>query len=284
MGTTRRLILLAGACVMSGSVLAQAAEPPLQLRPPARAEVAWRGMLPTEGGGVGAGGAMLYPAAGPAGFLVAVLAHAALSSGAQSAERRREQEAADKVLEPYLPALKAWPSSALWQHVASLDTGLALHAPDGPPAGTPLLQAVPQYAMSQDESVLVLDALVKLELPGRPEPTETMVRVVSSPLAVDDRRAHWSADDSARLKATAAAMLAHAIRLSHRHAGASDAEPAPMRTHRYRFGALERTERAQQLEAPCGRAVLRNLRGWLMSVPVATSADPVAACSPAAAF
>ena len=40
------------------------------------------------------------------------------------------------------------------------------------------------------------------------------------------------------------------------------------RTHRYLQGSVERAERAQRLAGDCARAVLRTLRGALMSVPL----------------
>jgi hypothetical protein len=43
---------------------------------------------------------------------------------------------------------------------------------------------------------------------------------------------------------------------------------APHRTVRYRLGGEERMERAQVLSERCDRLLIRNLRGWLMSVPV----------------
>jgi hypothetical protein len=52
---------------------------------------------------------------------------------------------------------------------------------------------------------------------------------------------------------------------------------SPHRTFRYPEGGVEKMERAQLVEAHCGRALLRTLRGWLMSVPVKVEGE--SACS-----
>ena len=49
---------------------------------------------------------------------------------------------------------------------------------------------------------------------------------------------------------------------------------APQRTVRYRQGNAERIERAQVLAERCDRLLLRNLRGWLLSVPVVCEQAP----------
>jgi hypothetical protein len=90
---------------------------------------------------------------------------------------------------------------------------------------------------------------------------------VSSPHAATDARAYWSADSAGKLKTTSAGMLAHALQMALLPPVKAGEEP-PMRTHRYLQGANERSERAQQVGGDCARAVLRNLRGWLMSVPL----------------
>ena len=255
---------------------AKAADGPWWWRMPAAPEVVWRGTLPTEGGAVGMGTQIgLYPVFGVGGLLVAIFTHAAISQSVQSAERKKAQDDADKVLAPYGAALKAWPASALWEAArAAAPAALALNLWDGqaPPTGGLVVEAAPVYTMAQDEGVLVLDVAVKFVPSPGATPLETVVRVVSSPHDAADARAHWSADESQRLKSTAAAMLAHALHTAITHARAP-AGDTPPRTHRYLQGSVERTERAQQLGGDCSRAVLRTLRGWLLSVPLSSAPD-----------
>lgn len=285
-------LALAGTAAAAQSAAAPAPSPEamVRLKPPPSPEVAWRGQLPTEGTGVRSGG-MVYPGgAGVIGLLVGVFTHAAIEGGVQSAARKREQDEADKVLEPYRGALQGWNSQALWQATLALDTGVKPAEPGDAAAaasGTRALLALPVFTMAADESALVLDVAIKLDAPaGAPAsaaPAETTVRVVSSPLPEGEARALWSADDAARLKRTAAAMLAHALRLAVRHEAVLDDTAVPPRTLRYLQGAQERTERGQPLEQGCRRLVMRTLRGWLKSVPQRT-AEGAPACSDLTAF
>lgn len=237
-------------------------------RSPATPEIAWRGMLRTEGGAVGAGMQMLYPGyAGVAGLLAGILTHAALNSGTQSAERKREQDNADKVLEPYAATLKAWPAQDLWSATqAALGPELVQAWEQATPPQGLLIETAPVFTMAQDEGVLILDSAVRLT-PAGGTPSEHMVRVVSSPHDASDARKHWSDDDAARLKATAAQMLADAIRIALAPMPTAEVLP-PTRTHRYLQGNVERAERAQQIGGDCARALLRTLRGGLLSVPL----------------
>ena len=258
------------------SAPAHAADGVLWWRAPAAPDVVWRGMLATEGGAVGSGTFIgPYPVFGVAGLLVAVFTHAAISQSVQSSERQRAQEEADKVLAPYAAALRAWPAQELWAAAIAHGTTAAADTAspvikrwDGsPPAPEgPVVETLPQFTLAQDEGVLVLDVAVKLVPSPGAAAVESLVRVVSSPHDAADARAHWSADDARRLKAHAAAMLAHGLQLALRHGGPATTD-APMRTHRYLQGSVERSERSQLLAGDCARVVLRTLRGGLLSVP-----------------
>ncbi len=308
MSALRRALVALAALVAQGGAIAQSppADSALWLRAPAQPQVTWRGMLATEGGAVGSGvqiGPYVVP--GPAGLLAAIFTHAAIQNGVSASARQREQQEADRVLEPYRAALQAWPAEALWQAAAA---GSPLGLWDGvgaAPAGT-VVDAAPLFTMAQDEGVLLLDVAVR-RAGAAGAAAETVVRVVSSPLPlplqlatepasaaaapsasaasaaspavaaaapaqVPPQRQHWVADDARALKRTAAAMFAHALVLALRHAGPEEAE-LPMRTHRYIQGGQQRSERARQLSGNCQRAVLRTLRGALISVPLPPSTE-----------
>jgi hypothetical protein len=270
-----RLAVTATALLLStlntAAIAAAPIEAPLLWRMPTEPGVKWRGMLPTEGGAVGMGTQIgPYQVPGAAGLLAAVLTHAAIANSMQSSEQQQAQQAADRVLDPYAPALGAWSAENLWTAAAAVappSLGLRVwHGQNTPLAGS-IVQTEPTFTLALDESVVILDVAIKL-VASNSASVETLVRVVSSPLGEVNPRAHWSADEAHHLKSTAAAMLAHAIDIAHRHATHSGNAQAPMRTHRYLLGADERTERAQQLAGNCARLELRNLRGVLMSVPI----------------
>jgi hypothetical protein len=271
------LVTCLAATVVTAAQAASDEPARLWWRMPAAPDLAWRGLLPTDGGAVGIGPQIgPYVVPGPAGLLVAVFAHGAIMQGVQSAQRKREQDDADKVLEPYSGSLKSWPALSLWQAAAGgtdmLWDGVA-------PAPGAVMELLPVLSIAQDESAILLDVAIKItraptESAGKAN--EVIVRVISSPPEAGDARMHWSTDDAKQLKATAAAMLAHAVDVAIRHANAkTDIGPEPppaARTYRYLQGRVERTERAQQLVGDCARAVLRTLRGGLLSVPLRQAA------------
>jgi hypothetical protein len=227
-------------------------------------------MLATEGGAVGSGLQIgPYPAPGIGGLLVAILTHAAINESVKSSEQKRMQAEADKVLEPYRPALAAWPTASLWDSVQTLapaDLGLRLADVGQGPADAPAVVVLPSFTLSQDESVLIADVALRFEAAAAAAPVERWVRVVSSPLPTAELRAQGLTPDALVLKRTASAMVVHALQVGHRHGAAAEPEPAP-RTHRYLRGKVQDMERGQLLHSACDRLVVRTLRGHLLSVP-----------------
>jgi hypothetical protein len=263
------------AVLSSAEVQAQSPESHVRWRAPSSADVAWRGMLNAEGSGVGMGPQIgPYVVPGAVGLVAAIMTHAAIAQGVSSNARKREQEDADRVLEPYAQALREQSANLLWSDAAALVAGppVKIVALVDLSEAAPITEVMPVFTMSQDQEVLVLDAVFREAVDVGTPPRDLTVRVVSTPLAVPEAAAYWLADGGQRIRASTAAMLAHAFEVAQRHGSASASE-LPMKTHRYLQGSRERTERGQQLASGCGRAVLRSLRGGLLSVPVRIPAD-----------
>jgi hypothetical protein len=261
---------------------------------PADGAVPWRGIPGTAGGAVGGAGAILYPGgAGLVGFFAAILTHGAIASSAQSAERKRVQDEADKVLLPYENLLRDLTLPKLWQaaqaHLASraatpavtLAPGAAASAAAPTVTAEPATtgQARPMFALSQDSRTMVLD--LDVVLGGAAAPTTTVIRVIAAPLADSSEAvAHWTRNDGQALKGNATAMLAHALDLAQRHLAVAPNDDVPMRSHRYIAAGETRIERGQLLSSACGRIVIRTLRGGVMSAIAApapgTTAEPPA--------
>lgn len=216
-----------------------------------------------------------YVVQGAAGLLTAILTHAAIANGVQSSQYQQAQQASDRVLDPYAAALGKWSAGGLWSATLAIASpSLEIRGWDGatPKGDGAVVETVPTFSLALDETVVVLDVEIKFVAQGA-APVETSVRVISTPLGSINPRQYWSADEARKLKSTAAAMLAHAVDMARRYAIQSTDSLAPMRTHRYMLGEVERTERAQQLAATCARLELRNLRGFLMSVPIKTTSE-----------
>jgi hypothetical protein len=230
---------------------------------------AWRGIPADEAAGT-QGAAMLYPAPSAAGFLAAILTHAAVVGGMREGARKARQDEADKVLLPHAgPIARLTAERAAQSAAALLATRPAAQAATGR-----LLEVRPSFALAPDQRVLVLDSAVKIAAAGASDAVphfEGIVRVVSTPRLDAEPQAAWMAEDGRLLEQEAVAMLAHSLELALTVAN-RPADPASARTQRYAHGAVEKMERGELLASHCGRVVLRNLRDWLMSVPLMPAA------------
>lgn len=226
----------------------------------------------TAGGGAGA---MLYPAPGPAGFLVAILTHAAINSGARSAEAKRIEEAADKVLVPLKDQVDRLRLRDLQQDALSRwETGadVKLLGRDESADNAWIVETQPVFLMTQDRRALVVEAVVRLFDGAAKTPAiERAVRVVSPPVK-GDADGYWLDTANGRLAQTSAALMAEAIRVAVLDAQTSG--DASQRTIRYVEGGADKFERATLLSERCERVALRTLRGGVMSVPARPKLPP----------
>lgn len=232
---------------------------------------AWRGMPADEASGT-QGASMMYPAPNAAGLLAAILTHAVIVSGTRESARKARQDEADKVLLPHLRSIGRLTAERVGQAAAAL---LAAR-PAARAATGRVLEVRPSFALAPDQRVLVLDSAVKITAAGSAAAPqfEGIVRVVSTPRLDVEPQAAWTAEDGRLLEQESVAMLAHSLEVALAVAN-RPADPASARTQRYVHGAAEKMERGELLASGCGRVVLRNLRDWLMSVPVVAT-TPVA--------
>ncbi|MBQ0943308.1 hypothetical protein KAK07_08155 [Ideonella sp. 4Y16] len=220
----------------------------------------FHGELNVDQGAAG-GGAMMYPAPSLAGFLAAVLTHAALVESSKSAQRDKALAEADQTLQPLAPALEALSPTALSAAVAPL-LGAA-------PQPAWQVEVAPVYVFSRDLRSLSVESHLLLRRAAADEVlARTAVRATAAPLAAERVPAGWTDNDGQALRQTAAQLLVQAVTAGLRSlAGDWDQATAPQRTVRYPFGGGERIERVQVLESRCEGAVVRHLRGDLMVIP-----------------
>jgi hypothetical protein len=262
------------------------ADPGWSLRLPSADPIAYRGVVNFDGAG-SAQGAMLYPAPSAAGLLVAVLTHGLIVESQKNAQKNALQEAADKVLAPYLSVLDGFTHSELMRKALERRGEGPVPQLIGPsepkPAGW-VVESSPSYAMTQDQRALVLDNSISVHRPGDGATAgyTTTVRVVSQPRAEQDLQLFWTDRNGSALKEESTSLLAHSLELALRDAqGDRPASPAEFKTVRYQEGEAEKMERAQVLAQHCHRQVIRTLRGWLLSVPSRPAAVEPASCEPA---
>ena len=140
--------------------------------------------------------------------------------------------------------------------------------------------------MTQDRRALVLDNVVHIFSPGSTTGAYAQtVRVISAPLpeptprtetteptrtAEDETVSLWLAMQGHRLTDESAALFAESLEIALEESLKSAiGDKTPHQTFRYAEGGSERMERAQLVSERCGRRLIRTLRGWLMSIPVA---------------
>ncbi|MBB3180808.1 hypothetical protein [Variovorax sp. Sphag1AA] len=245
----------------SAEAQAPLSSPQWVVRLPSTDPVAFKGVENFDSAGVGSG-AMAYPAPNAAGLLVAVIAHSMINEAAKNAQKVKLKEDADRILTPYRSVLSKYTHAELAR---------STKPPSGPVGQTLQIDSVPVFALTQDQTALVLDNEVSVKATGVPI-YEGVIRVVSAPLAEADPVAHWSREDGAALRLLAGDLLQESIELAASAAKALPLGTGKQQTFRYYEGKTSKVERATLLVDGCARRVLLTLRETLMSVPVSAAA------------
>jgi hypothetical protein len=223
---------------------------------------------------------MMYPAPNLAGLMAGIVAHGLVAGSMRDSAMSKAEKKADKVLDPYRAGLAGFTWRDLGQAAmaGSVLDGAALLAA-GEAASGKVVDTAPVFFLTQDRDALVLDNSIAISpgsapgsAPGSGEPWRNVIRVVSQPHPADD----WGSDSARVIKAESANLLAMSLAIAMEQAAAppSPGTAPQYRTIRYKLGAREVFERAELLKEHCGRALIRNLRGWLMSVPLSKPAQP----------
>lgn len=242
----------------------------LAVRLPANKEVVFRGVTNADESGLAPGG-ILYPAPNPLAFLAAIATHAIIVDGAKQHRSSKQQEEADKVLQPYQALIAKMDARELIG--AALATSLqgknigTMPPPSNPQADS-VLESTPVFWMTADQESIIVDNLLNIRKSGDTEKQgySNVIRVISTPHNSPAPQAYWT-DGGTHLSAVSVKLLAESIDIGLNDANTSSAETKPFRTVRYYEGRQEKMERAQLLDERCGRMLLKTLRGTLMSVP-----------------
>jgi len=243
------------------------------LKLPKAETVVYRGMVNHDAAGLN-GGQILYPGFGLAGFLVAIAAHGVIVESAKNSEKTKLQEAADKVLAPYSAALGEFSNKELLQRaMAKLSVGGSKKIVEA--AGTPesgwVVESMPVFTLTQDQGALVLENAVAVYAADAPSTIlyQNIVKVVSDARAEPQPETFWGAEQSKKLKEESVDLFAHSLDVVLREIAKEAGGDAEIhKTFRYPEGKTQKMERGQLLGERCNRAIIKNLRGWLMSIPL----------------
>jgi hypothetical protein len=225
-------------------------------------------------------GTMLYPAPGLAGFIVALATHAAVVKEQIKEQRSAIKAEADRILLPFRKTLEAFSYGELAERAFPAASGVSWLGSAARPQSGLLISSAPVFYMTQDQSALIVDNTVSVFRAGSEQPVYTnTVRVVSRAVEVANEAVFWQRDGGQRLRETSAALFRESVEIAREHALAPAATVAgAQRTFRYLEGKEEVIERAVPLSEHCDRALVRNLRGWLMSIPLKRTRPAAPAC------
>ena len=249
--------------------------PALSLRVP-KADIVAFAALPNDATVEGRQGSMLYT--GPLVLAFGeLLAHGVYESNKQAKERNAKNSLSDIVLAPYQSALSHFTNADLMgralQGLATHGDKMLIRFTERPGPGW-LIESSPTFFMTQDARALVLQNSIVVHSPDAMSPAtfNGVVEVVGPPREVVGRDSEnsWMIEDGARLQSASVDLLRESVSLalSEIH-GDFAAHAAAFHTVRYPRGGSEKMERAQILRESPRRLVLKTLRGWIMSVPVA---------------
>jgi len=247
--------------------------PSWTVRLPKDANVVYKGEVSFDSAGKGTG-SMLYPAVSAVTMLAAVVTHALLVESSKSRQKDNMQEEADKVLIPYQSVLGDY------KHQELMQRGLELTSTPGTKrliqfseqvGADWVVDSVPVFWITQDQSAIVLDNSISVHPPSAPSTAVSRytVRVVSNARGETDLAGYWTAEGGQKLKEQSAGLFAQSLDIAlGQSRGATSKSDEVFRTVRYRQGKAEKMERGRLIGAHCDRIVVKTLRGWFMSVPV----------------
>lgn len=255
------------------------------LQLPEDEKVLFKGVVDFDASGP-SGANMLYPAPNAGGFLVGLITHAIILESMKSKRKTAAQEAADKVLVPYQDVMQRYTYRELMQRALDknpLAEPVKLVTYTEKNETSSLIQSVPIFSLTQDQTALVLDNVISISQPGVPAYVNT-IRVVSTAAGVADPVPYWTANQGENLKAVTAAMVTDSLQIALKSAaGSLDTDNTTYKTMRYFEGKTEKMERALLLSEQCNRLLIKTLRGWLMSIPVVRSEPNPTLCAGASA-
>lgn len=186
------------------------------------------------------------------------------------------QTEADKVLLPYQATLGNFTYRELVQrglNRTSVDGSRKWVEFNSPSVAEWVVEVTPSFILTQDQSAIVLNNHISIYAPGSPsEPLyKNLIRIVSDPRDEPVPAGFWMRGGGERLKEESADLFARSLEIAWREIGNASRkdDPAHPKTIRYRQGKSEKMERAGVIDTTCNRVVIRTLRGWLMSVPLA---------------
>lgn len=242
-----------------------------------------------DGSSQGAGG-MMYPADTAGVFLVSILAHAAVSGSVEKSRLNKEQEEANKVLEPFSQHIAVvntdYLSNELRLKISSspLEKFTFLHGDKQSDNSKWQIKVTPVFLMTQSKNSFLLynkmtfvdrellylkkkKAQKKLKK-GAPNPYEKLVVIVSDPVLEKDAANYWLRDDAKLFRESAKSLYLESFQLGvGRQFGSLEAAQTKQVTIKYLEDGVKKIERGYVISQTCKRTLFESLAGEIKSVP-----------------
>lgn len=236
-----------------------------------------------------AAGSMMYPADTAGLFLVSILAHAAVSGGVEKSRLKKEQEEANKVLEPYNPYIVAMNEAFLWEEQQltgaydELDKFQFLFGGQQQEISRWELNVAPVFAMTQNQSSFLIynkmtftdrslatqkKKKAKKLKKGQPNPNEKLVVIVSDPVFDDNKADFWLRENAKAFNDAVKNLYMESFRLGvAKQFGIINATEPKQLTIKYLEDGVKKIERGYVITQSCKRTVFESLAGEIKSVP-----------------
>jgi hypothetical protein len=242
------------------------------LRLPEEPVVSYHGVASFDEAGVKSGN-MMYPAPNAIVGLVAIFAHGAIVGGMKASQRAEIQKTADQVLVPFRPVLDSYTNRELMRRGLEKvrpGGGVRLLEPGASSGDEWWVESVPVFSMTQDRAAIVVDNVIGIHSPAKSDAPayQNVVRVVSrAPDGNADRTGYWLDRQGENLREESARVFAMSLEIALEQTTTGTPSTRLSKTFRYSEGRQQKMERGELLQVECERIVIKNLRGWLMSIP-----------------
>jgi len=227
-------------------------------------------------------GNMVYPGdAGVAGFLAAILTHAAISGSVKDNAYSKVQEEANKVLLPYSKYLQGFKNEELFSSIIGKINDkhkFRIEKYDGSnnELSDFVLKSEPIFYMSQDQKELILKHAMTIHRVNQPDKIiyKNITEIASNRINNDNMFNFWIEQNN--LPIISADLYAESIDLLffdmkndfEKH------QVQSQKTYRFMRGGKKSYERGTFVKSKCGYTVIRTLRGWLKSFPDDANISP----------
>ncbi|MDB6060431.1 MAG: hypothetical protein JWM78_534 [Verrucomicrobiaceae bacterium] len=221
----------------------------------------------------------LYPAPNLVGFLAAIATHAAIVDSVNNGKKTDLQTNADKILVPYKSVVSGFSYDMLKEQslikISQNNQKIGTAIPSAE-VDSWTLESVPVYIFSQDQKTLTLQNSVTVYFSNKSTAIvyQNLIKIISDPIFEKNPVEYWTQNEGEKLKNLSAELLAQSLKIATEEASKDpDIDVATYKTFHYYRGESEQIERGQLIANSCNRIVIRNLRGWIMSVPSHSSSS-----------